>query len=139
MYRKNMATNNPDSLDTNCLLRWLLLDVPAQAQLVANHLAQGQHQVADMALLEFVYVLEAVYGYPRQLVAKNLEIIAAHPNISCNRELLKHVLPAYVEHPAVSFGDCCLAICAHLNNAAPLRTFDRKLANQLQHAELLKA
>jgi predicted nucleic-acid-binding protein len=128
---------NTNSLDTNCLLRWLLRDIPSQAQAVADELKDGTHHVADLALSEFVFVLEKSYGYPRDLVVANLATIIAHPNIQCNRELLKHALPAYEKYPALSFTDCCLAVYAKLNDAAPLLTFDRKLANQLQHAKLL--
>lgn len=127
-----------DSLDTNCLLRWLLNDLPEQSNLVAKLISTGSHHVADIALIEFVYVLEKLYGYPRDLVAANLTVIIEHPNINSNRQLFASALPIYTQHPALSFTDCCLATYAELNQAIPLQTFDKKLAAKLPQAQLLR-
>lgn len=138
MSGKNMAIRG--SLDTNCLLRWVLQDIPGQSEAVACVLAEGgDYHVADMALAEFVFVLEKLYGHPRDLIAENLAAIAGHPAINCNAALLDKVIPLYTRHTALSFVDCCLSVYAELNDASPLLTFDRALAKKLPHAELLGA
>jgi predicted nucleic acid-binding protein len=63
--------------------------------------------------------------------------IVGKNTIQCSRELFKEVLPAYTSHPKLSFVDCYLAILAQRTEAAPLLTFDKKLANQLPTAQLL--
>lgn len=130
----------PRSLDTNCLLRWILQDIPEQAEAVSRLLGGGHaFYVSDLALTEFVYVLEKLYSYPRSMIADNLLAIATHPNIRCSKSLLDGALPPYVHYPSVSFTDCCLAVEAELTGAAPLLTFDRALAKKLQHTELVPA
>jgi predicted nucleic-acid-binding protein len=49
------------SLDTNCLLRWLLGDLPEQAEAVTRLLAsQETFAVADAVIIEVVFVLEKI-------------------------------------------------------------------------------
>ena len=47
------------SLDTNCLLRWLLDDIPEQSAAITNLIDSGEgFTVADAALIETVFVPE---------------------------------------------------------------------------------
>ena len=49
------------SLDTNCLLRWLLDDVPEQTAIISAIIDSEKNlAVADVALIETVYVLEKI-------------------------------------------------------------------------------
>ncbi len=49
------------SLDTNCLLRWILNDIPEQTELVADLFNSGESvTVADAAIIETVFVLEKI-------------------------------------------------------------------------------
>lgn len=126
------------SLDANFLLRWLLGDVPAQQALTDRVMAgKVTLHVADMVLEEIAYVMEKVMGLPRSIVANNFRAIMGQANLNCNRAVLARALPLYEKHPALSFVDCCLAVYAELNNAVPLLTFDKKLALQLEQAELV--
>lgn len=120
------------SLDTNCLLRWILQDITAQARIVDKILKDSRTvHVADVAIVEMVYVLQVQYNMPRDLIADYIEIVVTHPNINCSAVLFKAVLLIYTSYPALSFSDCCLAIYADKNDAKPLLTFDQKLARQL--------
>ena len=133
-----MVKNSP-SLDTNCLLRWVLKDIPEEAQSVQRLLGSGlDFYVADVAITEVVYVLEKVYSLPREAVASNVQTIIATENIICSRTFFQAVLPIYIRHPAISFVDCQLALHAELLSKKPLYTFDKKLAAQLDQAKLLK-
>ncbi len=126
------------SLDACCILRWLLQDIPEQAQAVHELLSNtGNYHIADTTLMEVVYVLERIYKQERYFIASCLNLISSLNQINCNRELISAVIPVYTENPAVSFADCCAATYAELNNAQPLLTFDKKLAYKLSQAELL--
>ncbi len=119
------------SLDTNVLLRLLIEDVPKQAQQARELIRQPfTFRVSDLAISEFCFVTDKLYGLTRAETVERLEFLLRLPNISCNRGLFEQALPLYATHPALSFIDCCLAIQAELNDAVPLYTFDKKLANQ---------
>ena len=127
------------SLDACCILRWLLQDIPEQAQAVHELLSNpGSYYVADTTLMEVVYVLERIYKQERYFIASCLNLICSLNQINCNRLLISTVLPVYTANPAVSFADCCAAIYAEINKAQPLLTFDKKLASKLPQAKLLQ-
>ena len=127
------------SFDTNVLLRLLLNDIPKQhmaAKELLNN-SDGRFAVSDVALVEVIFVLERHYQFTRRQIVEVISDFAAIPKINCNRSLLKKSLPLFVESPALSFEDCCLAAYAEIDNAEPLWTFDRKLANQASSVQLL--
>ena len=126
------------SLDANVLLRWLLNDIPAQAAAVDSLFAKaGKFHVSDLAIIEVAYILEKMLSFPRSLVAENLLQVLEHPKCLCNVRMFSRAISRYTENPKLSLVDCCLATYAVLNNATPLYTFDKKLANQLEGAALL--
>lgn len=127
------------SFDTNVLLRLLLNDVPDQHQAVVTLLHDHSHQfaVADVAIIEVVFVLNRYYQFSRVAIAEALEGLIALPQINCNRALIEKTLPLYINSPKLSFEDCCLAVYADLNEALPLWTFDQKLSNQAPGVKLV--
>ena len=127
------------SLDANVLLRLLLNDIPIQhnaAEALLNK-AKGQLAVADTAVIEVVFVLERHYEFPRTAIAEAIEGLTSLTALNCNRNLFEKAIPLFVKNPSLSFEDCCLAAYAKLNNAEPLWTFDKKLANQAPGVKLL--
>lgn len=129
------------SLDTNALLRLLLNDIPPQHEAVKALLikAPGQLAVADIAIIELVFVLERHYGLSRQQAQEAVAGLMQLQEITCNRSLFERALPLYLNHSALSFEDCCLSSYAALNEAEPLWTFDKKLASQAAAAKLIAA
>jgi predicted nucleic-acid-binding protein len=127
------------SLDTNALLRLLLNDVAEQHEAVKKllHEANSQLAVADIAIIELVFVLERYYGFSRQQVSEAITGLMLLREVNCNRTLFEKALPTYVSHSALSFEDCCLSTYATLNQAEPLWTFDKKLAAQTGSAKLI--
>jgi predicted nucleic acid-binding protein len=122
------------------VLRFLLGDVPHQYTAVAKLLkgrGSGNLHVADIAFVETAFVMERAYGMVRPDIVRALGGFMALPVIQCNSVLFEKVLPEFAAHPALSMEDCCLAAYAELNNAQPLYTFDRKLANQANGAKFL--
>jgi predicted nucleic-acid-binding protein len=125
------------SLDANCLLRWLLGDIPDHTALITALVDSGESfTVADAALIETVYVLEKVKKISRETIVKAVMAIIGKNTILCNRELFFEVLPIYAGHPKLSFVDCYLEVLSRRTGTSPLLTFDRKLANQLSGAQL---
>lgn len=126
------------SLDTNCLLRWLLDDVPKQKTLVAALVDSGENiTVSDAALIETVFVLEKLKKISRKTIEKAVMAIIGKKAILCNRELFIEVLSLYTKHSKLSVVYCYLAVLARRTDTAPLLTFDKKLANQLTGTQLL--
>ena len=119
------------SLDANCLLRWLLDDVPDQARAVSAALArEGRCGVADVALVEVVFVLEKRLRLSRQTVAASIDLLAAQPGLVFDKQLWSDVMASYVDHPKLFVVDIYLAARARGESGGTLLTFDRKLAAQ---------
>jgi predicted nucleic-acid-binding protein len=129
-----MATSKPrGSFDTNVLLRYVLNDVPAQTRAVEELLAHGgSYVVEDAALIEMVFVLEKLYGMPREAVIENILSVMQHPQLVCDARVFEEALAAYAAHGTLSFMDCVLAAYASVRHTAPLYTFDKALAAKLQ-------
>jgi predicted nucleic-acid-binding protein len=126
------------SADTNILLRWALGDLPEQTER-ATRLLEGSDEieVADVAIIETIFVLEKVYKLERGIVVGYIRALMSLGRVNCNRSLFSRALPLYESHQQLSVIDCCLAVYAELNVAMPLYTFDKHLANKLSAANLL--
>ncbi len=132
-----MAFKTVESLDTNIILRIALGDIPQQC-LKAQDLLLRQNvtfYVPDLAITEAVYVMQK--DYSRTEIVEKLSRILELPRIMANFDLFQQVFPMYLEHPQLSFNDCCLTTYAALNEAEPLWTFDRDLAKKSPTAKLL--
>jgi predicted nucleic-acid-binding protein len=127
------------SLDTNVIIRLFINDDVRQS---AAALACLEHydtvHLGSVALLETIYVLHKHYGLTRTELVGYTQRLLSHPKIRYDRAIFDAALSHYATHPALSIEDCCAAAQAHAEAAVPLLTFDRKLADQLQHADLLK-
>jgi len=126
------------SLDTNCLLRLILDDVPEQSAVITAIINSEENLiVADAALIEMIFVLEKIKKISRETIENAVLTIFEKDNILCNRELFIEILPVYTGHSKLSFVDCYLEGLARKTDTVPLLTFDKKLANQLSGARLL--
>ncbi len=126
------------SVDTNVLLRWLLADVPDQAERVDALLASGaQLTVDDAALIEVVFVLERVMRLRRASIADAVSTVISTAAFDLDRDRWRAVVGTYVAHPKLSVADVYLAHRAAERGAVPLYTFDKKLATQIDDVELI--
>ena len=126
------------SLDTNCLLRWLLGDVPAQADQVAELLARpSRYDVADVALVEVVFVLEKQLLLSRPAVAASVDQLVSQPNLVFDKVLWSGIMETYLKRPKLSAVDIYLAARARAHADGTLLTFDQKLASQEAGVRLL--
>ena len=126
------------SLDTNCILRWLLDDVPEDTVLVEKLINSDEHFfIADAALIETIFVLEKVKKINRESIENALMVLIRRDNILCNIELFVEILNIYTNHLKLSIVDCYLEAFARKTDNTPLWTLDQKLANQLSGSKLL--
>ncbi|MGH7233826.1 MAG: PIN domain-containing protein [Candidatus Saccharimonadales bacterium] len=127
------------SFDTNVLLRLLLNDIPAQHAAVKDLIDKtgGRFVVADTAIIELVFVLDRHYGFSRDHIAEAIDGLMKLKEIDCSHALFEKALLVFTKHGGLSFEDCCLSIHAQLNDAEPLWTFDKKLANQAANSQLI--
>jgi len=128
------------SLDTSCLLRWLIDDIPDQAQAVQALMdTQGPVTVTDAAMIESVFSLETSFGLTRREIVLAMSAVLGESAFDLDGSLWFEMFGDYLNHPKLSIMDIYLTHRAQLDSAAPLYTFDRKLANQLENATLLKS
>ena len=127
------------SLDTNVLLRLLLNDLPAQHQATLRLFQQAQKPmiVADVAMIEVVFVLGRNYRFTRPQIVEIMIGLLSRPEISANVRLLEAAFQLFLDHSALAFEDCYLAVVAEYRNALPLWTFDRQLAAKTPNAKLV--
>jgi len=120
------------SLDSNVLLRFAMKDVPEQFdRALALLSSRGTlFRVAGAVWPEIAYALERHYGLNRPQVADVLTSLAGIDNIKADETILSDACRVYVTQPKLSFTDCYLAAEAAISGAAPLYTFDAKLARQ---------
>lgn len=132
-----MAFKTHESLDTNIILRIMLQDIPEQCLHIQDlFMRMGYiYDVSDLAITEAIYVLQKTYS--RSDIVEKVKKFLELPRLNVNLQLLSQVLPMYLEHPHLSFNDCCLSVYAALNESEPLWTFDRDLAKQSPTAKLL--
>lgn len=114
-------------------------DIPEQRRAVRALIASnnGQLVVADVAASEAVFALGRYYDMTRPQIATAMHGLMHIKTISCNRPLITAALDDFVAHPSLSFEDCLLAAEARLSEAAPLYTFDKKMAHQLKGVQLV--
>jgi predicted nucleic-acid-binding protein len=133
-----MLGNDMPSLDSNCLLRWLLDDVPEHTAIITDIINSKENlSIADAALIETVFVLEKIKKISRETIEKAVLAVFEKENIMCNRRVFIETLSLYTGHPKLSFVDCYLEVFARSTGAAPLLTFDKKMGNQLSGTKLL--
>jgi len=127
------------SLDTSCLLRWLIGDQPDQARAVDDLIRrEGRVVVPDAVLLEAVFVMSGPYGLSRADVAAALAAVLGEGAMAVDVPLWSAVTQDYLAHPKLSVVDVYLAHLARGDHDEPLFTFDRKLAAQMAGTELVR-
>lgn len=128
------------SIDTNAVISYLT--GRSESQLKAVEWLMKDHSslhVSDYVFGEIEYVFRTGAKMSRQEIVEQFALLLDRAVFNCNRGMLHRVMPLYLNNPSLSFIDCCLAVQAELNIAAPLYTLDKKLANQTKGiAKLIK-
>ncbi|MDR0284710.1 MAG: PIN domain-containing protein [Propionibacteriaceae bacterium] len=120
------------TLDTNCVLRWLVRDDPSATVRMDALVGAGRPlRVPDVAVLESVYVLQTHYGFSREEVARAIRLVLGQAVFQLDRTLWAGVMDDYVRYPKLSVTDIFLVVDAAHRGDVPVVTFDRKLISQM--------
>lgn len=119
------------ALDTNALVRLLIEDDPEQARVVqtaVSHAETSSRQVLILSevLIETVWVLESVYGCPRNEIADFLDTLMSAPTYAMPDEpVIQKAAVQYRE--GKDFADLIIVEQARKHQAQKLLSFDKKL------------
>lgn len=114
------------SLDTNVILRFLLGDIPHQSARALAAVAADDAYVTDVVVTETVFVLEKVFGAPRDTISLSMRSLLALPNLTSSATLFREVFDLYEARLSLSIVDCYAAIEARIWDNS-LLTFDKNL------------
>ena len=121
----------PTYVDANVLLRYLLDDIPEQAERAATILSQGVF-VPTEVIAEVVYVLGGIYQVPRNEICR---ILTGLVNVvSCERPDVVKTGLAIFGMSKLDFVDCVLA-AHHQVQGIPIATFDKDLQKALDRID----
>lgn len=116
-----------NSLDANVVLRYILQDIPDQAEIAGEMINNSVCYVSDVIFTEVAFVLHRHLRMPRQDVGTLLKCFAQLPTVVCSEALLIEVADLFVRVPRLSFADCYAAVESKLNSDRFI-TFDKDLA-----------
>jgi len=120
------------AIDTNVLVRMFISDEPHQFHRVQSLVRGCQKSeqalfVPLIVVVELVWVLSRIYGFPREVVVDRLEQLMASPILVIERDLtVADALDQYRRGPA-DFADYLIGAIAQEAGCRDTVTFDRKL------------
>ena len=124
------------AVDTNVLVRLVTRDDARQVAAAEAFVAKGAW-VPQLALAEATWVLSAVYDLGPSAIAKAVEMLLNHKDLTLeDSEVVANALARFRGRPALGFSDCLLLEAARSAGHLPLGTFDRNLG-RLEGAERL--
>ena len=120
------------ALDTNVITRYLVGDDPDQAEaaraLIEDFTPGNPGFISREVVLEVAWVLERSYRFPRAQITQALIGLTASDTLAVeNSEEVAAAAYRYPRAP-VGFSDLMILAAVARAGAAPLHTFDRKLA-----------
>lgn len=120
------------AIDTNVLIRVLVddPDAPDQCQQARELLlVHGSAWIAQIVLVETVWVLESVYGFGRTEILNVVERIRENPALELEAvDRLDAALLTLYRNSTADFADGLILLVAATQRRLVLHTFDRKLA-----------
>ena len=128
------------ALDTNVLIRYLVGDVPEQAE-AARELVEALTPddpgfICREVVLEVAWVLERSYRFTRHRIAEALMDLTASDSLVVENSDDVAAAAHRFRQVGVGFSDLMILRAAERANSTPLQTFDRRLA-RMQGANLL--
>ena len=128
------------ALDTNVLIRYLVADVPEQAEvaraLIDELTPDDPGFICREVVLEVAWVLERSYRFTRPQIAEALVNLTASDTLVVEHSDDVAAAAYRFRQGGVGFSDLMILRAAERANSQPLQTFDRRLA-RMQGAELL--
>jgi predicted nucleic acid-binding protein len=117
-------------VDTNIFLRFLVNDIPQQAdacEAVFRKAVAGEEALytTDMVVAEIVWVLESYYELPRSDIRAKLEKILNTPNVTFdNKETIIHALVLY-EEKGIDYIDAYNACIIRMKGIGEIYSYDK--------------
>ena len=124
-------------IDTNALISFVTDRNPGQQQKVAPLFESAAHlKVAILChqhvLTEFIYVMDRVYGVPKDEINRMIGDLIVMPGIEAVHEFdFKTVLSCWPD-PLPDFGDAVIASVSKTIKGSAIVTFDRKFVAHLK-------
>lgn len=116
------------AVDTNLLVRLLVRDDAAQVDAAEAFVARGAW-VSHLVLAETLWVLDAVYDRRPARLAKAIDLLLNHKNLTLqDAEVVTSALAHFRARPSLGFSDCLVLEIARKAGHLPLGTFDKSLA-----------
>ncbi|HEX4999942.1 MAG TPA: type II toxin-antitoxin system VapC family toxin [Terriglobia bacterium] len=116
------------AVDTNILVRLIARDDTRQTGAAEAFVEKGAW-VSHLALVEAVWVLDAVYDRTPEDIASAVEMLLNHQTLTIqDSDVVSSALTHFRKRPSLGFSDCMLLEVARKAGHLPLGTFDRDLA-----------
>jgi len=116
------------AVDTNLLVRLLVRDDEVQAVAAEVFVGSGAW-VSHLVLAETIWVLDAVYRRTPAQIAKAIELLLNHTNLTLqDADAVALALNIFRSRPSLGFSDCIVLEIARKAGHLPLGTFDKRLA-----------
>lgn len=131
---------NTYSVDTNAILRFLLLDNVKQGRAVQELFHEAKREgvrilIEEVVFVESVYVLSKLYKFPKSVIAEKLIGITNLVFIDISvRDIVQSALTVFMTKN-ISFVDSLLLVHAQVEHIR-LYTFDKKLAKEAKRMGL---
>ena len=117
------------AVDANVLVR-LVTRVDSAQVAAAERFVAGGAWVSHLVLAETVWVLDAVYERTRADLARAIELLLNHRELSLQEpDVVAAALERFRSRRTVGFSDCLLLEIARRAGHVPLGTFDRELGS----------
>lgn len=120
------------TIDTNVLLRFLLKDVPKQAEVARKKFQEAkqtktQLSVSQIVIFEVVFALTRVYKFDKSDIVEAIKSLLGAEFLKIqDREVFGPALSLFTKRN-ISLADCFIVAFSKFNKA-PLFTFDKDLA-----------
>ncbi|MBI5483680.1 MAG: PIN domain-containing protein [Deltaproteobacteria bacterium] len=124
-------------LDTNALISFVTDRNPAQQEIVAPLFETASRLKCflvchQFVLTEFVFVMDKVYGTPKETINAMLRDLIAMPGIEVRQETDFSALLSYWPSKIADFGDALIAATGKSIKGAIIVTFDEKFKSALK-------
>lgn len=115
------------AVDTNVLVRLIARDHRQQTEAAEEFVAKGAW-VPHLVLAETVWVLDSVYGLKADRIARAVEMLLSHAQLTLqDADAVEAALASFRRRPTVGFTDNLVVEVARKHGHLPVGTFDRSL------------
>lgn len=115
------------AIDTNVLVRLLVRDDPRQLDAAEKFIVKGAW-VSHVALVETLWVLDAVYARSAEQIVAAVGRLLAHAELTLqDADVVAAALGQFRAKPKLGFSDCLVLEIARKAGHLPVGTFDRQL------------